>query len=156
MEERLEKGAIARAVERSFYFLCQRHCLFNGPLRKESGMDHEKRSFTMMKRLASQPLEEIGSILGGEYVADRVFRPKGCDAFSHCKEKQIMVSQDEPDGSAKIPDESEGGEGIRAAIDQVSNQPDLVAFRSERNPVEKLLERNKAALDVADCVGGHQ
>ena len=85
MEERLEKGAIAGAVEGSFYFLCQRHCLFNGPLRKESCMDHEKGSFTMMKRLPSEPLEEIGSILGGKYVADRVFGPKGCDAFSHCK-----------------------------------------------------------------------
>ena len=156
MEERLEKGAIAGAVEGSFYFLCQRHCLFNSPLRKESCMDHEKSSFTMMKRLPSEPLEEIGSILGGENVADRIFGPDGREAFGHCKQKQIVVSQDEPDRCAKILDESEGGEGFRAAVDQVSNQPELVGFRSERNPLQKMLEGNKAALDVADCVGGHQ
>jgi len=118
-------------------------------------MDHEKRSFTIMKRLAPQPIDEIGAIGGGKYVLDRIFGPKRRDAFSCCQQKQIMVSQDETNGCAKILDEPESTQRVGASVDKVSNQPKSVGARSESNPVKKLSEGSKAALDVADCVGGH-
>ena len=134
----------------------QSRCLFNGPLWQDAGMDHEERFFTMMKRLAPQPIDEIGAIGGGKYVLDRIFGPKRRDAFSCCQQKQIMVSQDETNGCAKILDEPESTQRVGASVDKVSNQPKSVGARSESNPVQKLSEGSKAALDVADCVGGHQ
>ncbi len=85
MKERLKKSSIPWSAQHDFHFMCQSCCLFNGPLWKEAGMDHEKRSFTMMKRLMSQPMDEIGAITCRKNVVDRVFGPKRRDAFSCCQ-----------------------------------------------------------------------
>ena len=156
MKERLKKGSILWPAQYGFHLMRQSRCLFNGPLWQDAGMDHEKRSFTMMKRLAPQPIDEIGAIGGGKYVLDRIFRPQRRDAFSCCQQKQIMVSQDEMNGCAQILDEPESTQRVGASIDKVSNQPKPVGAGRESNPVKKLSEGSKAALDVADCVGGHQ
>ncbi len=75
MKERLKKISIPWSAQYGLYFMRQSRCLFNGPLWQEAGMDHEKRSFTMMKRLASQPIDEIGAISRRKDVLDRVFGP---------------------------------------------------------------------------------
>ena len=85
MKERLKKGSILWSAQYGFHLMRQSRCLFNGPLWQDAGMDHEKRSFTMMKRLAPQPIDEIGAIGGGKYVLDRIFGPKRRDAFSCCQ-----------------------------------------------------------------------
>ena len=156
MKECLKKGSILWSAQYGLYFVRQSRCLFNGPLRQDAGMDHEERCFTMMKRLAPQPIDEIGAIGGGKYVLDRIFGPKRCDAFSCCQQEQIMVSQDETNGCAQILDEPESTQRVGASVDKVSNQPKSVGAGSESNPVQKLSEGSRAALDVADCVGGHQ
>ncbi len=118
-------------------------------------MDHEKRSFTIMKRLVSQPIDEVGSISRRKYVVDRIFGSQCRDAFGCCQQKQIMVSQNETNGCAEILDEPESTQRVWAAVDKISDQPKCIGAGSESNSVKKLSEGNKAALDVADRVGSH-
>jgi len=92
MEEGLEKRSEVCPGQCGFYFLRQSRCFFNRPLRKKSRMDHEKRSFAIMKGLSSQPVDQVGSIISGKYVVDCVFGPKRCDAFGYCQEEEVVIS----------------------------------------------------------------
>lgn len=75
MKKFLEKVSIVSSCKRGFHLIGQLGGLFHGPLRQEAGMDHEMRSFTMVKRLSPQPVDQFFPIIGGKHVLNRVFRP---------------------------------------------------------------------------------
>jgi hypothetical protein len=85
-----------------------------------------------------------------------VFGPQRRDTFSRCQQEEIVISQDGTDGRTQILDEPDGVQGGRTSIDKISDEPQPVCLWSEGDPVEKLLQGGKAALNVADCVRGHQ
>jgi hypothetical protein len=53
-------------------------------------------------------------------------------------------------------DEAQHAQRLPAAIDQVAAEPQAVGRGIETDGVEQALQRLQAALDITDCVDGHQ
>ena len=81
MKELLKKGSIVRASQYSFDFSRKFHRLIDGPLREETCVHHEERSFAVMEGLASKPVHQFCSILCRQHILNRVFWPECDDVF---------------------------------------------------------------------------
>ena len=62
------------------------------------------------------------------------------------------MAKDGPRSCAQRADKAQQGQGIRAAIDQVPDQPQLVAIGRKAQLAQQILQGFEAALDVADGV----
>jgi len=66
-----------------------------------------------------------------------------------------MVAQHRDRAIAERAHPAQAAERVRAAIDQVADEPQPVPFGSEVQPLEQLLELVQAAVQVADGPGRH-
>ena len=119
-------------------------------------MDHKKCTFAVMQGLVSEPVDQISVILCGEDVVNGVFGPEGHNAFSGSQQKELMITQDKTDGRVKILDETQRGERVRTPVDQITDEPERVDGWIEGNAIQESPERIETALNIPDCVGGHQ
>lgn len=119
-------------------------------------MNHDIGAFVMVQRLSLEPIDELGAIVGGKDVLDRVFRPQGDDPFRYGQQEQIVIAEDDLDGGAELFEVAQDAKRIRAAIDQIADAPEAVYGRIKPDEFEQALQGARAALDVADCVGGHR
>ena len=68
---------------------------------------------------------------------------------------EVVIAQHRRRGIAKFPHLAQDRERFRAAIDEVTHEPQAVGSRRERDEVQELAELGVAALNVADCVERH-
>jgi len=81
VKEVLKKGAVVRSSQHSLDFPRILDRFINRPLREQTGMDHEETILAMMKGTVSEPVDEMGVIVGCEDIMDRVFRSEGHNTF---------------------------------------------------------------------------
>ncbi len=73
----------------------------------------------------------------------------------YAEQVQIVISQNGHRTLAECAHEAQDLERLRAAIDEISDEPEAVTVAIERDHLEQLAEFVVAALDVADRVGRH-
>lgn len=156
MKQAVEERPIVRACEHCLDLTRQADCLINGPLREEPRVNHEKRCFAMMEGLATKPGDQLIAVARVQDVVNRILVSYRSNVFRYCEQEEIMIAEHQTDGIAETSYESEEGEGVRASIDEVAGQPQSIRLWIERNSIEEPCEWIEAALDVADCVYGHE
>ncbi len=119
-------------------------------------MNHEVGAFVMVQRLSLEPIDELGAIVGGKDILNRVFRPQRDNAFRSGEQEQVVIAEDDLCGGAKLFEIAKDAKGVWAAIDQIADAPKAVCGRIKPDEFEQSLQRARAALDVADCVDGHR
>lgn len=118
-------------------------------------MDHQERSIAMMERLTTKPGDQFTAIFRFQDVVNRILVSYRGDAFRCREQEEIMIAQHNANGVVETSYESEEGERVRATIDEVADEPQLIRPLVEGNLSEESPEWSEAALDVADCVSGH-
>lgn len=132
VKQSLEVGA----CESGLHLLCVKLCLFDRPLRQESGVDHEVGTVTMMERLLSEPGEQFTAIFCRQDILNGVFRSQRDDAFSHGEQKQVVVPQYRSCCWTETFDVAQDVERAGASINQVADKPEAVYGRIKSDKVE--------------------
>jgi hypothetical protein len=110
----------------------------------------------MMEWLATKPGDQFTAVSCFQDVVNRILVSYRGDAFRCREQEEIMIAQHDANCVTETSYESEEGERVRATIDEVADEPQLIRPWVEGNLLEESPEWSEAALDVADCVGGHQ
>ena len=66
-----------------------------------------------------------------------------------------MVAEDRDGGRPEVTNVTQDLEGVGTAIDQIADKPEPVPLGIELDGIRQVREGGEAALDVADCIGGH-
>ena len=128
------------------------------PLRRQACVQEAgiQRVVFVKERAARQPVEQCLAVGGREYVVESVVAADAARSESHGEKVQIVVAERDRRRIAERPDPAQHRQGVRPAIDEISDEPQPVAIRRELQCGEQLAEFGIAALYVADCVKRHQ
>lgn len=77
------------------------------------------------------------------------------DPFGHGEKEQVVIAQYGLGGEAKILDQAQDAEGVRASVDEITDEPEPIGAGLKGDAVQQIAERVEAPLNVADRVGGH-
>jgi len=94
-------------------------------------VDHQERSLAIMERLATKPGDQFTAVFRFQDVMNRIFLSYRGDVFGCCEQEEIMIAQHNANSVAETLHESEEGERVRAAIDEVAYQPQAICSRIE-------------------------
>jgi hypothetical protein len=75
--------------------------------------------------------------------------------FRDGKKKQVVIAKHDDGPIAQLLDIAEHAQRIRAAVDEIADEPDPVDVRLKGDAVEQAAEGVEAPLNVADRVGSH-
>ncbi len=150
-----QEVAVAGGRQRSGGLVGKCLRLRHGPGRQQTCMDHRPAAFDMEQRLRPQPGQQVVTIRRGEDVFERVFLVRLAVAFGLHHQMQVVIAEHHARRGSQRLDEAQHLERRRPAIDQVADEPGAVHGRIETDIVEKTAQRVVTALQVADCVGGH-
>ena len=98
----------------------------------------------------AQPIDDRAQVRRLEHVAERVGRRKHAPAGDRREQVQIVVAEDACDAAAEPHDAPEHGQRIRAAIDEIADEPETITRRAKRDLAQQCVEGRSAALNVAD------
>ena len=128
------------------------------PLRRDAGMyqGHLALGVVVHQLLHAQPIEQIVAVRRIENLAQGIALLQTLDVVGHGQQMQIMVAQHTGHGVANGVEKTQGLQRLRAAVDQVADQPKLVLRGIEGHLLEQALERFEATLQVADGIHRHQ
>jgi len=93
----LEKGSVVWTAQCGFHLLGQAYGIFNGPLWKQAGMDHEKRTLAIVEGLVPQPVNDGGPIVCGENAVNGIFGAKRDDSLRDCEQEEFVITENETD-----------------------------------------------------------
>jgi hypothetical protein len=108
----------------------------------------------VQQRARAKPRRELAAVGRIEQLAQRVALAVPLKALGDGEEMQVVVAEDRDRRLPERPHEAQALEGIGAAVDEVADEPELVARGIETNRLDEPRERLEAALDVADREGG--
>jgi hypothetical protein len=120
------------------------------PGRQHAGMHHQVTVFEVRQRPGAQPVEQFGAIGGGQDVVQRVAAMGTPDAPGHREQVQVVVAQDRHGPIAQAAHETQGLERGRAAVDQVTDEPQRRSGRVALDLGQQAFQAGQAALQVAD------
>ncbi|MNY23893.1 hypothetical protein D3C86_1575770 [compost metagenome] len=110
----------------------------------------------MQQRQVAQPVEQLVAIRRVEDFAQGIALLQSLGVVRHGQQVQVVIAEHAGHRFAHGKQEAQGFQRLRAAVDQIADQPQVVASRIEGHPIEQALERLQAALDVADGIQRHQ
>jgi len=151
-----EEITVVRCLQRCTHFARQRCRLLNAPLRQQAGMDHRIFAFDMEQRQPTQPGQQVVAIRSRKNFCQRILTADFAVAIRQHRQMQIVVTENDRRTPSQTFDQAQDGERVRAAIDQVANQPQAVACRREAQVFEQADKFSVATLNVADSIGGHR
>ena len=76
-------------------------------------------------------------------------------AVAQRQQVQVVVAQHRGCRIPQVPDETQAGQRLRAAVDQVAGKPEPVPARVEPDFLQQLSQLIEASLEIANGVGGH-
>jgi hypothetical protein len=79
-----------------------------------------------MEWLATKPVHQFTAVFRLQDVVNRILVSYRGNAFRCCEQEEIMIPQHNANGVAETSYESEEGERVRATIDEVAYQPQLI------------------------------
>ncbi len=119
-------------------------------------MDHKACAGSLMKRLASEPVDQFVTVLCCQDLLNGVFGPQGNNLVRRGQQKQVMIAQYDMCGRAEALDVTQDIKGAGASIDKVAGEPKVIPLRVELNGVNESFKGCETTLYVADCVGSHE
>jgi hypothetical protein len=152
-----EQG-IGIVAHRVFHLRRERERLGHAPLRQQARVNQEFAVFRILpgKAAAAQPVEQAAPITGAEHVVQRVTAFCVTLRAMRAREQVEIVIAEHDDGIvAQRLDEAQYAQGVRAAIDEIADEPELVPIRVELQAVEQCAQFGCAALHVTDGVARH-
>jgi hypothetical protein len=126
MQQAVEERPIVRACKRRLDLTRKANRLVDGPLREQSCVDHQELSLAMMERSATKPGDQFTAVFCLQDVVNRILLSYRGDAFRCREQEEIMIAQHNANGVAETLREPEEGERVRATIDEVADQPQLI------------------------------
>ena len=118
-------------------------------------MDQELVAFERDQRPAGEPVQKLVAVGCFEDRRERVLPVRLRVARGHGQEVQIVVAEDGDGGGAERLHVAQDGKRIRAAIDEIADEPQAIARLGKADELEQLAKLRAAALDVADRVVAH-
>jgi hypothetical protein len=76
--------------------------------------------------------------------------------FGHGKKKQVVIAKHDNSPIMNIFDRAENAQGVRAAIDEIADEPKAIGSGVKMYPLEKALQGSIAALHIADRISSHK
>ena len=125
----------------------------NVPLREKTGVDQDGVTLHVDHRPVPQPVEQLISIGRGQHLGERVVLAALEVTFGQREQVQIVVAEHHDRAISEVAYEAQGRERTRAAIDQISDEPQPVPAPVEAANLEQRPQFVEAALNVAYCVG---
>lgn len=115
-------------------------------------VDHRVLAIDVHERAMAQPIDERVAIARGEHVVERVALLLRRDARDACEQVQVVVAEHGDHRVALRDRPAQHVERRGAAIDEIADEPELIARRRVAEVVEQPIEARLAALNVADRV----
>ena len=142
-------------LQRGFDFARQRQRLLDRPLRQQARVHHRVARLGVHQLAAAQPVEQLVAIGRREYFVERVAAMGFAHAGRDDEQMQIVIAEHGHRALAQAAHEAQRLERLRAAIDEIADEPQRVRRRIEAQRVEEPAQLVVAALNVADGVGAH-
>src|SRR5262249_31101074 len=108
------------------------------------------------ERPALQPVEELVAVGRRENRRDRVATMGLRMSRRHGEQMEIVIAENGGRRVAERLDFAQRGERFGAAVDEIADEPQLVAARGKREQLQKLTQLHVAALNIADRVVAHE
>ena len=118
-------------------------------------MDEQLVAFDDDQRPAGEPVQELVAVGRFEDRRDRVLPVRLRVSRGHGQQMQIVIAENGDGRGAERLHVAQHGERIRAAVDEIADEPQAVARLGKADELEQLAELRVAALDVADRVVAH-
>ena len=121
-------------------------------------MDHQVVALRHGERTGDQPFEQGVTVAGLQHGVQRVARAQGARTGTkgHGEQVQVVIAEHDDGVFAQRAGEAEDAERIRAAVHQVTHQPELVAVGGEIRASQERAQLLEAALHVADGQPRHR
>jgi hypothetical protein len=118
-------------------------------------MDQDERTLAMNERPAAQPAQQILAIRRFQDGAQRIARPLHPGPHRHGKKMKVMVAQHGRHPVTETDCPPQDVQGTRTPVHEIADQPDSIRARIEAKTLEEARQRQKATLNVTDCVRSH-
>jgi len=105
-------------------------------------------------RAPAQPVEQLVAVRRAEHIVEGIVLPPFDVALGERKQMQVMVAENDDSPLAELAHETQGRQGLGAAVDEVAHEPELVLRAVESRQREQGHQLVEATLNVADRVGG--
>ena len=128
------------------------------PLRRQTRVHHHQIQCPLFvkQRPGREPLEQGIAVGGGQDFVQGIVAANPGTARGHGQQVQIMIAEGDRRCGAEGANSAQHRQRVRAAVDQVANEPEAIAIRAEAQGGEQRAEFGIAALYVADRVQRHQ
>ena len=110
----------------------------------------------MEEALAAEPVGDAARLRRGQERIEGVAGIGRMAAVEDCQEVQVVIAQHRDDAAFQGQHMLHQGQRIRPSVHQVSQQPEAILGRVERDRPQQFPEFRIAALNVADRVSGHR
>lgn len=110
----------------------------------------------VQQRQATQPVEQWLAVRRLEDFPQRVGLLQALGLVRHRQQVQVVVAQNADHRLAHGIEEAQRLQGLRAAVDQVADQPQAVLGRVEGDALQQAFQGIQATLQVAYRVDRHQ
>jgi len=118
-------------------------------------MDHQRIALGMGQWLMAKPFDERFGLAVIEYIPDRIGGRCLAGTTGHGEQVDIVITKhrDRMTSSGSNEHKDIGRSG--SAIDQIAHEPEAVGTWPYSNSLNEGLKTARTALNIADCVGGH-
>ncbi len=119
-----ERVAPVRRAQRALQFIGEFQRERDVPLRQDARVDEQHLVLEMREREMADPFQQCFGVGRVEDLADRVAGALGADAGCDREQVKVVVAEDDGGAGAEIDERAQGGEGGRAAVDDVAGNPE--------------------------------
>ena len=111
----------------------------------------------MDQRQSAQPAEQFDTVLSAQDFIQGIARVQVLGlAVADCQQMQFVVAQHRDRNIPQVPDKTQAGQGLRAAVDQVAGKPEPVRGGVEPDLLQQIHQFVKTSLEIADGKGRHR
>ena len=104
----------------------------------------------------AQPVEQLVAVGRAQNRSQRVSAVRFDVAGGDHQQVQVVIAEHGDRARAEAFHEAQHRQRMRAAVDEIADQPQAVARRIEAALVEQTAQRRVTALDVTDCVSSQE
>jgi hypothetical protein len=119
-------------------------------------MDQDERTLTMNQRPAAQPTQQVLAIGRLQNGAERIPWPLRPGSRRYREKMKVVVPQHGRHSVTERDCPPQHVQRTGTPVHQIANQPDSIRPGIEVKTIEETGQGQEAALDVADCVRGHE
>ena len=101
-------------------------CGGNVPLREKAGVDQDGVALHVNHRPVPQPVEQLVSVGGLQHVGERVVPAALYVTLGQREQVQIVVAEHDDRAISEVAHQAQGRERTWTAVDQISDEPQLV------------------------------